>query len=145
MSDRRELLFQRILARVVIEIDTGCWIWTGPDSGTGRGGGYGRISIDGGTMAVHIVMWIIRNGPIPPRKQIDQECNRRKCCNPEHLMMVTHLKNQRLRAKRAATVKLAVRQSTEEVFEPLRIAGAHEQPPLDGNDMPGDDAFSSPH
>jgi hypothetical protein len=145
VSDRRELLFQRILARIEIDIDTGCWIWTGPDSGTGRGGGYGRMSIDGGTMAVHIVMWIIRNGPIPPRKQIDHECSRRKCCNPEHLMMVTHLKNQRLRAKRAKAVKLAVGKATEEVVKPHRVVGAHEQPILDLNDVAGHDALSGPH
>lgn len=97
------------MARVVIQAN-GCWLWIGPDSGDGRGGGYGRMCVDGATMAVHIVMWIIRNGPIPPKKQLDHNCPgapNRKCCNPDHLDLVTHLKNQRLRAKRQRLARAA--------------------------------------
>lgn len=100
---RRDRLFAKIMARVIITID-GCHLWTGPDSGSGRGGGYGRMCVDGATMAVHIVMWIIANGPIPPKKQLDHCCPagpNRRCCNPDHLELVTHLKNQRRRAQRA--------------------------------------------
>lgn len=100
MTDRRETLFQKVMGRVRVASD-GCYVWTGPDSGTGRGGGYPRMSVDGATMAVHIVMWVIRNGPIPPKKQLDHLCNRRRCVNPDHLELVTHLKNQRRRAERA--------------------------------------------
>lgn len=98
---RRERIFEKVMRRVRIEAD-GCWIWTGPDSGKGRGGGYPRMSLDGATVAVHIVMWIIRHGPIPPKKQIDHQCSRRMCVNPDHLQMVTHLRNQRLRDERRA-------------------------------------------
>lgn len=107
--DRRQRLFDKIMARVVIQAN-GCWLWIGPDSGDGRGGGYGRMCVDGATMAVHIVMWIIRNGPIPPKKQLDHNCPgapNRKCCNPDHLDLVTHLKNQRLRAKRQRLARVA--------------------------------------
>ena len=102
MTDRRQRLWDKIMARVVVTA-CGCHIWTGPDSGTGRGGGYGRVCIDGATMAVHIVMWVIKNGPIPPRKQLDRACPgapNRRCCNPDHLALVTHRKNQRLRDQR---------------------------------------------
>lgn len=94
------------MARVQV-LPCGCYLWTGPDSGEGRGGGYGRMCVDGATMAVHIVMWVIRHGPIPPRKQLDHTCGDlpgnagRRCVNPDHLEMVTHLKNQRRRAARA--------------------------------------------
>ena len=106
LTDRRRSLFDKIVARVRIHMPepgqrSGCWEWTGPDSGTGRGGGYGRLCVDGATMAVHIVMWVIFNGPVPPRKQIDHTCNRRRCCNPEHLEMVTHKRNQRRRDERS--------------------------------------------
>lgn len=101
MTDRREALFAKVMARVDVQ-PCGCYLWTGPDSGTGRGGGYPRMCVDGGTMAVHIVMWVIQNGPIPPKKQIDHECSTRLCVNPAHLKMVTHLKNQRLRDQRRA-------------------------------------------
>lgn len=108
---RRDQILDRIEARCRIE-DTGfvldhkpspCHLWTGPDSGTGRGGGYGRMSLDGQTVAVHLVVFTHYYGYIPGKKQIDHKCNNRLCCNPAHLQLVTHLKNQRLRAKRAKT------------------------------------------
>ena len=109
---RRDQILDRIEARCRIE-DTGfvldhkpspCHLWTGPDSGTGRGGGYGRMSLDGQTVAVHLAVYTHYYGYIPGKKQIDHKCNQRLCCNPAHLQMVTHLKNQRLRAKRAKTI-----------------------------------------
>ena len=108
---RRDQILDRIEARCRIE-DTGfvldhkpspCHLWTGPDSGTGRGGGYGRMSLDGQTVAVHLVVYTHYYGYIPGKKQIDHKCNQRLCCNPAHLQMVTHLKNQRLRAARTKT------------------------------------------
>ena len=106
---RREEILDRIHERVDV-VDNGfvlddkpspCHIWTGPDSGTGRGGGYGRMSLNSQTVAVHLVVFTHFYGYIPGKKQIDHKCNMRLCCNPAHLEMVTHLRNQRLRAKRA--------------------------------------------
>lgn len=48
---RRDRIRAKIAARSV-ETDDGCLIWTGPTSGkTGRGHGYPRMSLDGGTVA----------------------------------------------------------------------------------------------
>lgn len=74
-----------------------CLIWKGPTSGNGRGGGYGRICIEGITAAVHIVMFTLIYGYIPKGKQIDHLCNQRDCCNHLHLDLVTHKENQRRR------------------------------------------------
>lgn len=96
---RRKRIYDKIMARVEIDQD-GCWIWTGPDSGDGRGGGYPRMSLDGGTVAVHIAMWITFNGPIPPRKQLDHQCRKRRCIRPDLCTeLVTHKKNQQRRAQ----------------------------------------------
>lgn len=106
---RRNQIITRIYDKVEI-LDKGyvvnnkpspCHIWTGSDSGTGRGGGYGRISLNGQTVAVHIVAYTHYYGYVPSKKQIDHLCNQRACCNPEHLELVTHLQNQRRRANRA--------------------------------------------
>lgn len=106
---RRKEILDRIQERVEVQ-DLGflldgkpspCHIWTGPDSGAGRGGGYGRMSMNGQTVAVHLVVYTNYFGYIPGKKQIDHLCNHRLCCHPAHLEMVSHLKNQRLRAKRA--------------------------------------------
>ena len=103
---RRSDILARIASRSA-ESDDGCLLWLGGTSGKGRGGGYGRISLDGGTMATHIVVWICEHGPIPPGKQIDHLCNNRLCVRLAHLEMVTHLKNQRRRAERAKLKRAA--------------------------------------
>jgi len=109
LSNRRETIMLRIHERVDVQ-DLGfilddkpspCHIWTGPDSGTGRGGGYGRMSLNSQTVAVHIVVYTHYYGYVPGKKQVDHKCNQRLCCNPAHLELVSHLKNQRLRAQRA--------------------------------------------
>lgn len=108
-DDRRNGVVKRILSRVHV-VDTGftlngkpspCFIWEGPDSGNGRGGGYGRMSLNGQTVAVHLVVYTHFFGYIPGKKQIDHLCNQRRCCNPAHLEMVTHKTNQKRRAERA--------------------------------------------
>ena len=105
---RRQTIIERIDARCDIQ-DTGfilngqpspCHLWTGPTSGTGRGGGYGRMSLDGQTVAVHLVTYTHYHGYIPGKKQIDHLCNQRLCCNPQHLELVTHLRNQKRRTLR---------------------------------------------
>ena len=107
---RRDQILSRIYQRISVE-DKGyvhnekpslCHIWTGPTSGTGRGGGYGRMSLDGQTVATHIVVYTHFYGYIPNKKQVDHLCNQRACCNPAHLELVTHLQNQRRRSLRAA-------------------------------------------
>jgi hypothetical protein len=102
-GDRRQRIREKVMARVEIDAATGCWIWTGPTSGSsGRGKDYPRMSLDGATVAVHIAMFVVEHGPVPPRKQIDHTCKRRLCVNPAHLEMVTHLENQRRRDRRRA-------------------------------------------
>jgi len=111
---RRLRLIERIHKNCTIA-DTGfiqdghlspCYLWKGNTSGTGRGGGYGRISIDGQTSATHIVIYACFFGYIPGKKQIDHLCNNRLCCNPKHLEMVTHKTNQKRRAIRAKEAKV---------------------------------------
>lgn len=105
--NRRDRIRHKIYQRIKVE-DRGyevdgeispCHIWQGRDSGNGRGGGYPRMEIDGGTVAVHITIWVNENGIIPPKKQIDHLCRQRMCCNVDHLEMVTHKQNQKRRAE----------------------------------------------
>ena len=109
LADRRGEIMARIYERVEVT-DLGfvlddkpspCHLWTGPDSGTGRGGGYGRMSLNSQTVAVHLVVYTHYFGYIPGKKQVDHKCNNRLCINPCHLQLTSHLRNQRLRAKRA--------------------------------------------
>lgn len=108
-ASRRTGIIERLQSRCLV-VDTGfvldghpspCHLWQGPTSGTGRGGDYGRMSLNGQTVATHIVAFTHYYGYVPGKKQIDHLCNQRRCCNPAHLEMVSHLTNQRRRAKRA--------------------------------------------
>lgn len=72
-----------------------CRIWDGGTSGNGRGGGYPRMTLDGGTVAVHIASWVNEHGLIPPRKELDHVCRVRLCVSDEHLDLVTRLENER--------------------------------------------------
>lgn len=109
LDDRRNGIIKRIHERVLV-VDNGfmidgqpspCHIWQGPTSGEGRGGGYGRMSLNGQTVAVHLVVYSHFYGYIPGKKQVDHLCNQRLCCNPVHLEMVTHKTNQKRRAARS--------------------------------------------
>ncbi len=99
---RRESIISKLMSRILICPETQCWIWQGPTSGNGRGGGYGRMCLDNQTVATHLVSYTHFYGYIPSKKQIDHICNNRLCCNPTHLELVTHLQNQKRRSKRAA-------------------------------------------
>lgn len=93
---RRQSIREKILSRVSVDPVTGCWLWTGPTSGTsGRGHGYPRMSLGGQTVAVHIAMWTNEHGYIPGKKELDHKCRNRLCVNPDpkHLEMVTRKRN----------------------------------------------------
>jgi hypothetical protein len=92
---RRDEIISRVMERVLINEETGCWEWQGPTSGNGRGGGYGRMCLNDQTVAVHLVVFTHYNGYVPGKKQIDHTCDNRICCNPHHLEMVSHKENQK--------------------------------------------------
>jgi hypothetical protein len=102
---RRERIRAKIMARVEIvpapdhmpsELGP-CKLWTGPTSGDGRGGNYGRMNLDGQTVAVHTVSWTNEHGFVPGKKQLDHLCRRRRCVSDLHLELVTHKQNQKRR------------------------------------------------
>jgi hypothetical protein len=87
-----------------IETDmlSGCWIWTGRVDRDG----YGTARIDGKNRVVH--RWVYENVTgfeIPPRMVLDHliegrpiapgPCRSRRCCNPEHVEVVTVAENSR--------------------------------------------------
>ena len=108
MQGRRLEIFKRIMSKVFIDED-GCWIWRGGTSGDpepGKSGrGYGRISIDGHSSAVHRVMWTLFNGYLPRRRTLDHLCEKRLCCNPDCLESVSNKENSRRRSAKAAERK----------------------------------------
>lgn len=109
----------KILMRIIDNIQiidlgyhTPCYWWTGSNSQQKKGNPYARMSIFGATTAVHLYLWKRFKGPIRKKYQIDHKCNNTLCINLDHLQMVTHIKNQRLRAKRTKEKKYNVQNQT---------------------------------
>ncbi len=106
-ASRRQEIEARIHANIRVSdlgYSTPCWIWTMADSGSGRGGGYPRIKLNGRTCAAHKVSFVNAHGYVPGNKQIDHKCRNRMCVNPDHLEMVSHTENQKRRSRARQTV-----------------------------------------
>jgi hypothetical protein len=103
---RLQQLREEIVKNTERDDVTFCWNWKRGNSGNGRGGGYGRMSLGGQTVAAHRVAYTLWHGYIPSKKQIDHRCKNRACCNPEHLELVTYKENQRRRDKKCSATKI---------------------------------------
>lgn len=71
--------------------DNGCWEWEGALESQG----YGYVGPNyTGTRLVHRVMYILTFGEASKDLEIDHLCRNKKCCNPDHLELVTKSVNQ---------------------------------------------------
>lgn len=99
---------QRFWSKVAPNKRTGCWLWTGSNSGRD---GYGTYFLGGmGSRAAnkrnrtkaHRAAYAALVGPIPPGLQLDHLCRVPGCVNPAHLEPVTQAEN--IRRGRAPSV-----------------------------------------
>lgn len=80
----------KFLKNIVIELDTGCWLW---QVNINRNG-YGRIYHDGKRRMAHIFMYKLFKGSYKEGLLLDHVyCKHRNCCNPTHLSPVTAQQN----------------------------------------------------
>ena len=84
-------LEERLLSKVEVVTESGCWIWMGGL----HSDGYGAISVNGKGRKAHDVAYEMFIGPVPDGLELDHTCRVRCCCNPHHLEPVTHLENVR--------------------------------------------------
>lgn len=84
---------ERIFRKIEPDPITECWIWTGAIT---RGYGYMRLRDRSERVHRVIYAWLIK--PIPRgmangESVVGHSCNRKSCCNPEHLEIVTQKGN----------------------------------------------------
>ena len=89
MPPKAAPLRERIEQNVVIDRDTGCWIW----QLSVLKSGYGCIRVSGRTHTAHAVAYRVFCGQVPDGLELDHLCGVRECCNPQHLEPVTHREN----------------------------------------------------
>ena len=84
---------ERLLEKVSIDQESGCWNWTGAKNERE----YGRFHFNGKNARSHRASYQIFTGEIPEGYEIDHKCNNTLCCNPQHLQAVTGAKNLELK------------------------------------------------
>jgi HNH endonuclease len=82
-------VIDRILAKVVVDDATECWVFIGGHDNHG----YGRVWHLGAMRLPHRVTYEYYVAPIPFGLSLDHLCRVRACCNPTHLEPVTHHEN----------------------------------------------------
>ena len=87
---RLEALPERFIAKIRVDPQTGCWVWTGA-----RWLDYGRIKVNGRSALTHRVVYALLEGAIPDGLTLDHLCRNPPCVNPAHLEPVDHATNVR--------------------------------------------------
>lgn len=79
----------KLISRVKIDEETGCWIWQGAKNNKG----YGKIGVNYKGWLVHRLSYSLFRGEIPPGILVCHKCDVRLCCLPLHLFLGTHQDN----------------------------------------------------
>lgn len=89
MNIARQQRLQQIISQKSVKVaDTGCWLWMGQVSNTGRG----RLMVrdDAGVnriMSSCDASYLAYCGEIPEGMSVDVSCGNRLCVNPGHLVL----------------------------------------------------------
>jgi len=99
-EDLAALLPARIVDRIQVDTENGCWLWTGPTSK----GGYGCVGFEGRTWRVHRLIYArLVHSLDDESKVIDHLCRVKLCCNPGHFELVSLYENSRRAARSRAS------------------------------------------
>jgi HNH endonuclease len=97
VHDRRQ--FEKLIAKVEIVTESGCWIWMGAYFAdrpyAAHRYGLTGIKIDGvwRTRTTHRAMWYAVHGWPVKGLEVCHRCDVPLCCNPNHLFLGTHQEN----------------------------------------------------
>ena len=89
-----------------------CWEWTSA-LGTSGYGSFSATSIGLSRSAqAHRVSWILANGAIPKALYVLHKCDNRRCVNPAHLFLGSHLDNMVDKVRKSRQSRGTVHSST---------------------------------
>ncbi len=101
MADALDSIYLRMMAKVEIDTDSGCWNWTGgtiaPDPSSSTREFRGRIELYRRGYRAYRVMYELLKGDIPEGMTLHHLCRNPRCVNPDHLEPVSHAENTRRR------------------------------------------------
>lgn len=82
-------LVDRLMAAIVVDDLTSCWVWQNSVDGAG----YGHLRVEGKTTGAHRLAWVMFVDAIPEASLVLHHCDNPLCCNPAHLFLGDHLAN----------------------------------------------------
>ena len=90
-------IVEKLLRRRKINLETGCWEWTGAKFTSGLGYGLIRVCSNDKSVnkLVHRMAYEALIGPIPAGLCVLHHCDNPPCFNPDHLFLGTHQDNIR--------------------------------------------------
>lgn len=79
--DYDERALKRLLAKILPDAGTGCWLWQGRKAHYG----HGIFAYKGKQIGAHRASWFLHGGKIPEGAMICHKCDVPACINPGHL------------------------------------------------------------
>lgn len=112
----KALIVDDLVARKIRVSESGCYEYQGAITSAG----YGSIRRDHRSWQAHRYVWTLVNGQIPYGLHVCHKCDNKKCLNPEHLFLGTHLDNMRDKRAKGRENMSGLRPGE---FRPLPIYG----------------------
>jgi hypothetical protein len=94
-------VLRRFADKCVLDVETGCWNWTGCFNSKG----YPCFKVHGRSHYAHRVSHALFRGEIPDGEQVHHSCLNSKCVNPAHLESVTADANRAMQAAGVGTLE----------------------------------------